>query len=228
MYSLLTRILTSRPNRGQGKATKLKPTAGYTSAALAELFTPESARRHKRSVTAIVVGSVIGSLALLGVVSTVLYLNRKRIGQYFNGGPEPTPEIGEGKTVMEIMDKETFWELDAQQVRKSSIRNMIIDGVHGSTHGLMLRGGDGGQNQAVELDVNKKSVAELEGGKKESGEKPGALPPVEKSAESIGSKDEKDGRRRSNSNRSGDFKIDVVSVGSKEHTGSMPKDGGFF
>ena len=122
-------------------------------------------------MTAIVVGSVIGSLALLGVISTALYLNRARIRQYFNGDPEPTPEIGEGKTVMEIMDKESFCELDAQQDRRPN--HVIIDGVR------LLRGSGGGQKEPTELEV-KRSVAELEGGESST-----AVPAVKKSAESL-------------------------------------------
>ncbi|MCJ1270815.1 hypothetical protein MMC22_010712 [Lobaria immixta] len=207
---------------GQGKATKLTPSNGFSSAGLAGLFTSNSAHRHKRSITAIIVGSVVGSLALLGVVGTALYLSRARIRQYFNGGPEPTPEIGEGKTRIEIMDKETFWELDAQQNRPSSIRNMIIDGVRGSTRALMLRRSGGGQEQAAELEV-KGSVPELDGGER-------AVPAIAVSepAESPEGEDEKDGRRRSNSSHSGDFEVDAVRTGTKEHNGSVHKDGGYF
>lgn len=229
----MTQKLTFHPNRGQGKATKLTPTAGFSSAALAELFPSNSPRKHKKSIIAIIVGSVVGSLALLGVVSMALYLNRKRIRRYFNGNPDPTPEIGESKPRMEIMDKETFWELDAQQDRRPSMRDMIINGVREGSRGFRLPGSSEGQNQVAELEV-KKSVAELDGGKKEAdenygGEKSGAVLAVKRSAESLErKKEEKDGRCRSNSNQSGDVEIEVVRMDTREHKGSVHKEGGYF
>lgn len=175
---------------------------------------------------------MIGSLALLSVVSTALYLTREQIRRYFNGNPDPTPEIGESKPRMEIMDKETFWELDAQQDRRPSMRDMIINGVREGSRGFRLPGSGEGHNQVAELEV-KKSVAELDGGKEDDenygGEKSGAVLAVKRSAESLDcKKDEKDGRCRSSSNRSGDVEIEVVRMDTREHKGSVHKEGGYF
>ena len=154
---------------------------------------------------------------MLGVISTALYLNRARIRQYFNGDPEPTPEIGEGKTVMEIMDKESFGELDAEQDRRPNMHHVIIDGVR------VLRGSGGGQKEPAELEV-KRLVAELE-----VGESSTAVIAVKKSAESLGSKkDEKDEPRRSNSSHAGDVEIEVVRMGSRDGNGSAGQEGGYF
>ncbi|MCJ1470714.1 hypothetical protein MMC07_009361 [Pseudocyphellaria aurata] len=198
---------------GQGKATKLTPTADFSSTAFAELFPSYSSHQHKRSVTAIIIGSVIGSLVFFGVIGTALYLNRERIRRSFNGGPDPTPEI-EGKTVMEIMDKETFWELDAEQDRR-------------------LRGIARAQKHAAELEV-KRSVAELGSGEKEGGELDGsekstAALAVKKSVESFGrKKDEKDNLSSGISSPSGDVEIEVAGMGATEHHGSVRKDGEYF
>lgn len=101
---------------------------------------------------------------------------------------------------MEIMDKESFCELDAQQDRQPNMR--------------VLRGSGGGQKEPMELEV-KRSVAELEGCKSST-----AVLAVKKSAESLGcKKDEKDERRRSNFSHAGE---------SRHGNGSAGQEGGYF
>ena len=111
-----------RSLRQSGNATQKSPVAGFSSPGLAALFnmpfpqspSPSTSRRTI-SRGAILGATIGGSVALLGFSVLALYLFRDRLRQFAYGAPEPRLEMDntQRRVVNEIMDKETYWELDA-------------------------------------------------------------------------------------------------------------------
>lgn len=76
-----------------------------------------SPSKPRRTISrgAILGATIGGSVALLGFSVLAFHLFRDRLRQFAYGAPEPRLEMDntQRRVVNEIMDKETFWELDA-------------------------------------------------------------------------------------------------------------------
>ncbi len=138
--------------RAKGNATKTVPKADFSSPAFAALFqrAPPPQQKSKRGHPAIIAGAVVGALAFLVFVGTTFYLQRNWIAKYVNGAPDPAAEIGESKEVKEIMDREVFWELDAQDNRPAA--RGFMHGWRESARGIMH---GGVRAKVAELDTKK-------------------------------------------------------------------------
>lgn len=87
----------------------------------------------------------MGAIALIGIIAAVVYFQRHRIRRLVNGEPEAAAELGEGREVKEIMDREELGELDGQDKRSA----------HGGFLAEWRESRRGNRRKIAELDVNK-------------------------------------------------------------------------